>query len=137
MRGQWGLLLGLVFALIVAIFAVINVEPVTVDYLFGTARWPLVIVILASALLGALVVGAVGIFRVIRLRWENRRLIKKNRQLEAELQKFEERTPETDGPAQLDSGMNPEEGGAKVEKNEHPDQENHPENKKEDSTKSS
>ncbi|HEX7063814.1 MAG TPA: lipopolysaccharide assembly protein LapA domain-containing protein [Bacillales bacterium] len=90
MKGQWGLLLGLVFALIVAIFAVINVEPVTVDYLFGTSRWPLVIVILASALLGALVVGAVGMFRVFRLSRENRRLVKKNQQLEAELDKFTE-----------------------------------------------
>ncbi|HEU5140959.1 MAG TPA: lipopolysaccharide assembly protein LapA domain-containing protein [Bacillales bacterium] len=102
MKGQWGLLLGLIFALIVAIFAVINVEPVTVDYLFGTSRWPLVIVILASALLGALVVGAVGMFRVFRLNRENRRLGKKNGQLEAELEKYTGNLMEVDSSTHSD-----------------------------------
>ncbi|HET7628347.1 MAG TPA: lipopolysaccharide assembly protein LapA domain-containing protein [Bacillales bacterium] len=81
MKGQWGLLFALLFALIVAVFAVINVDDVTVDYLFGTARWPLVIVILASALSGALVVGGFGIYRVIRLQMENRRLRRQYEQL--------------------------------------------------------
>nr|WP_070120849.1 lipopolysaccharide assembly protein LapA domain-containing protein [Bacillus marinisedimentorum] len=67
MKGQWALIMSLVFALIVALFAVINVEPVTVDYLFGTADWPLILVILGSALLGGLAVGSIGIVRVYRL----------------------------------------------------------------------
>ncbi len=67
MKGQWSLILSLVFALIVAVFAVINVEPVTVDYLFGTSEWPLILVILGSALLGGLAVGSIGIVRVYRL----------------------------------------------------------------------
>lgn len=92
MKGQWGLLFAFIFALIVAIFAVINVDPVTVDYLFGTAQWPLVLVILASALLGALIVGGFGIFRVFRFRRENRALKRENQQLEEKLQKLKEET---------------------------------------------
>src|SRR5699024_9707641 len=68
------------------IFAVINVESVTVDYLFGTAQWPLVLIILASALVGGLVVGGFGIFRVFRMRREIRVLTKKNQQLQSDLE---------------------------------------------------
>lgn len=41
MRGQTYIISALVFALIVAIFAVINVDPVEVNYLFttGEAQW--------------------------------------------------------------------------------------------------
>ncbi len=63
MKFQWSLLIGLLFAVIVAIFAVVNVESVPVNYVFGSAEWPLILVILGSALLGALVSGSVAIFR--------------------------------------------------------------------------
>ncbi|MEC1242199.1 DUF1049 domain-containing protein, partial [Bacillus paralicheniformis] len=42
MNKQWTLIAALIFTLIVAVFAVINVEPVKVDFLFGTAEWPLI-----------------------------------------------------------------------------------------------
>lgn len=61
MEFQWNLILALLFALIVAIFAVVNVKPVLVDYVFGTAELPLILIILSSALLGGLIVGS-GLF---------------------------------------------------------------------------
>ena len=64
MKIQWNLILGLIFALIVAIFAVINVDPVRVNYLFGEAQWPLILVIIGSVLMGGLIVGSVGLFRL-------------------------------------------------------------------------
>ncbi len=76
MKGQWTLILALVFALIVAIFAVINVNVVEVHYFFGTASWPLILVILGSALMGAFAVGAAGFFRVIQLQKERKQLQK-------------------------------------------------------------
>lgn len=85
MKGQWGLIFAFFFVFIVAIFAVINVNSVTVDYLFGTAQWPLVLVILASALFGALIVGTFGIFRLFRLKRENRRISSENERLAMEL----------------------------------------------------
>lgn len=63
MKFQWSLLFGLIFAVIIALFAVYNVDSVPVNYVFGTANWPLILVILGSALLGALLSGTVAIYR--------------------------------------------------------------------------
>ncbi|WP_102345443.1 LapA family protein [Bacillus sp. Marseille-P3661] len=67
MRIQWNLLLALMFALIIAIFAVVNVESVKVQYVFGTTELPLIIVIIGSALAGGIFVGSVGLFRLFLL----------------------------------------------------------------------
>jgi lipopolysaccharide assembly protein A len=85
MKFQWTLLLGLAFALIVAVFAVINVDPVTVNYLFGESEWPLILVILGSVLMGGLIVGSVGLFRMFVLQREVKSLRKKNSSLEEQL----------------------------------------------------
>lgn len=63
MKFQWTFVLGLIFAIIIAIFAVVNVEAVRVNYVFGYAMWPLILVILGSALLGALTSGLITVFR--------------------------------------------------------------------------
>ncbi|GAE35090.1 LapA family protein [Halalkalibacter akibai] len=74
MKGQWSLILGLVVAIVIAVFAVINVDPVRVNYLFGNAEWPLILVILGSVLMGAIVAGAVGMLRIYQLQAEMKRL---------------------------------------------------------------
>jgi lipopolysaccharide assembly protein A len=66
-RFQWTFILGLFFSLVVAIFAVVNVESVSVNYLFGYANIPLILIILGSALVGGLVVGLFGVIRQYRL----------------------------------------------------------------------
>nr|WP_307189853.1 hypothetical protein [Geomicrobium sp. JCM 19037] len=38
MKGQWTLILGLIAALLISIFAVINVDSVTVDFMFATTK---------------------------------------------------------------------------------------------------
>jgi len=78
MKFQWSLLIALIFAIIVAVFAVVNVEDVPVNYVFGTAQWPLILVILVSALLGALVSGSVAIFRSFVLQRRVKQLEKDN-----------------------------------------------------------
>lgn len=70
MRIQWSLILGMVFALITAIFAVINVDPVPVNLLFGSVSLPLILLILGSTLLGGIIVGAFGIYRGYRMQKE-------------------------------------------------------------------
>ncbi|SFL79108.1 Uncharacterized integral membrane protein [Gracilibacillus orientalis] len=72
MKGQTYIILAVVFAVIIAIFAVINVDPVEVNYLFGTGHAPLILVILFSVLMGAIITAAVGVLRVIRLQKELR-----------------------------------------------------------------
>jgi lipopolysaccharide assembly protein A len=87
MKFQWNLLIGIVFALIVAVFAVINVEPVRVNYLFGQSEWPLVLVILSSVLMGGLIVGLVGLFKVFMLQRQVKTLRKENQSLKDEMKK--------------------------------------------------
>jgi putative membrane protein len=78
---QWSLILGLIFALIVAIFAVANVGPVEVNYIVGVQEIPLILVIISSALLGGLVVGMFGIFRQYKLQWKVSKMEKELAQL--------------------------------------------------------
>ncbi|MBX0358832.1 lipopolysaccharide assembly LapA domain-containing protein [Halobacillus sp. Nhm2S1] len=74
MKGQSYLILAFIFALVIAIFAVINVDPVQVNYLFGSGEAPLILVILISVLLGGLATASAGALRYYRLKKENSRL---------------------------------------------------------------
>src|SRR5690606_32845866 len=67
MKTQWLILLALIFAVIIAVFAVVNVDAVPVNYIFGETEFPLILVILASALLGFLLSGVVAIARTYSL----------------------------------------------------------------------
>ncbi|PZD97744.1 DUF1049 domain-containing protein [Paenibacillus sambharensis] len=92
MRVQWTIIAALLFALITAIFAVINIEPVEVNFWFTRTSLPLILVILISTLLGGLTVGLFGIIRQYRLQ---RRI----RLLEQELQsRSDELPPHADAP---------------------------------------
>ncbi|MEK4564401.1 LapA family protein [Alkalihalobacillus sp. FSL R5-0424] len=74
MRGQSAFIIGIIAAIIIAIFAVINVDPVPVNYMFGSSEWPLILVILGSVFLGAAVAGAMGMVRILRLQSEIKKL---------------------------------------------------------------
>lgn len=67
MKRQWNLILAIIVVLIIAIFSVINVDQVTVNYLFGKAKWPLILVIIGSVLLGALLVGLISMMKIYQL----------------------------------------------------------------------
>ncbi|MFK3958289.1 LapA family protein [Guptibacillus hwajinpoensis] len=84
MKGQWGLVVALIFALIIAVFSVVNVDPVQVNYVFGTSDWPLVLVILGSVLMGAILVLGFGMVKYYRLKRELRKLQKENEKLKTE-----------------------------------------------------
>lgn len=66
--------MAILFALLVAIFAVMNVEAVTVNYLFGSAEWPLIILILGSVLMGGIITGSVGFIRIYALQKQVKKL---------------------------------------------------------------
>ncbi|MBB5180763.1 putative integral membrane protein [Planomicrobium koreense] len=76
MKFQWLILLGLIFAVIIALFAVVNVDSVPVNYVFGEAQWPLILVILVSALLGVLLSSTIAIIRNFSLKRKNNALQK-------------------------------------------------------------
>ncbi|ANE49082.1 hypothetical protein SY83_20730 [Paenibacillus swuensis] len=90
MKTQWMLISVLIFALIIALFAVLNVDPVLINYAFGEAQVPLILVILGSALLGGLTVGLFGIVRQYKLQ---RRI----RTLSADLAKVNSSAPVPQG----------------------------------------
>ncbi len=81
MNGQVYVILAIIFVIIIAVFAVINVEPVAVDYLFWTADSPLILVILFSVLMGGLITAAVGAIRLYRAHHEIKKLRTENERL--------------------------------------------------------
>jgi uncharacterized integral membrane protein len=75
---QWRVVAAILFALIVAVFAVVNVHAEPVDFVFVRVHVPLVLIILGAALCGGLAVFAVGLASSLRL-------LKQTRTLRAEL----------------------------------------------------
>lgn len=81
MKSQVYIISGLVFALIIAVFAVINVDAVEVNYLFTTTESPLILVILGSALIGSLMTGGFSIYHLVKIRKKIRILETENKDL--------------------------------------------------------
>ena len=81
------LILALVFALVVAVFAVQNAITVDIQFLFWSLpKVPLSLVILASVVSGAVIVFVVGIVRQIQVTMRIREVYNKNSQLEKALE---------------------------------------------------
>jgi len=78
-------ILALLFALIVAIFAIQNAQPVTVDFMFNEFQVSLALVILVSVFAGAIILGFLGIFRQIRTGLKTREMASKIKKLEEQL----------------------------------------------------
>ncbi|MFD1486277.1 lipopolysaccharide assembly LapA domain-containing protein [Lacticaseibacillus baoqingensis] len=55
MKNQQRLLVGLILALVLIIFALLNGQAVTVNFFGATFHWPLIVVIVVSVLIGALI----------------------------------------------------------------------------------
>jgi uncharacterized integral membrane protein len=94
MRLLWRLIVGLFLAVVVAVFAVINVQVEAIHFLFGTAHVPLVLIILGSAFVGGLVVGFIGIVLQFRLRRRNSQLRREVEKHKAQLDKLQENQTE-------------------------------------------
>lgn len=77
MKSQGMLISAFAFALVIAIFAVINVEQVEVNFLFAKTSTPLILVILVSTLLGGLTVGLFGMLRIFKLQRQVKTLEKR------------------------------------------------------------
>ncbi|NMO95392.1 LapA family protein [Paenibacillus lemnae] len=95
MKMQWSLILGLVFALLTAVFAVINVDPVSVNLLFGMVTVPLILLIIGCTLLGGIIVGSYGIYRQYQMQ-------KQIKSLTAQLAQVQEVTGYTPEAVSLD-----------------------------------
>ncbi|MHA7967461.1 LapA family protein [Paenibacillus sp. CAU 1782] len=89
MKSQGVLISAFAFALVIAIFAVINVSSVEVNFLFAKTNTPLILVILVSTLLGGLTVGSFGMVKIFRLQRTVKTLEKRTAELEAASEPFQ------------------------------------------------
>src|SRR5699024_4237644 len=87
MKGQTYVILAIVLTIIIAVFAVINVEPVVVNYLFWSAESPLILVILFSVLMGGITTAIAGMVKIFRMQKETVHLQSENKKLKNELEK--------------------------------------------------
>ncbi|MBM7838001.1 putative integral membrane protein [Alkalihalobacillus xiaoxiensis] len=74
MKAQTAFIVGVIAAILIAVFAVMNVESVPVNLLFTQAEWPLILIILFSVLLGAIVAGAMSVIKLHQQKLEIKRL---------------------------------------------------------------
>jgi len=86
MRGQTYVILSIIFVIIVAVFAVTNVDTVQVNYLFWSGDAPLILVILFSVLMGCVITAAAGVVKVFRLQRQLRMAHAENQKMEKTLE---------------------------------------------------
>lgn len=84
-------IIALLFALIVAVFAIQNAQPVTVDFMFNRFEISLALVILVSVFAGALILGFLGIFRQVKAGLKLRDANSKMKRLEQQLKETEDK----------------------------------------------
>ncbi len=85
------LVVALIFALLVAAFAIQNSLPVTVSFVAWSFQTSLVIVILGAATFGALAVVSLAIPMQIKARWDLKKALHRQGELEAEAKTLQER----------------------------------------------
>ncbi|GEK90917.1 LapA family protein [Alkalibacterium kapii] len=66
MKRQWSMVGAIVLFLIIAILSVLNVDPVPVNFGFVEVEWPLIVVIFASLLLGALIATLLSTYKAFK-----------------------------------------------------------------------
>ncbi len=74
MKGQTYFIIGVIAAILIAVFSVLNVESVPVNLLFVQTDWPLILIILFSVLLGAIVAFALSGLKLHQQKLEIKRL---------------------------------------------------------------
>ncbi len=79
-----GFIISLIFAFLIVIFAIANSETVIVDFIFTKITMSQAVVIMGSALLGALIVFLISLIKKIRLTQEIKSLKGKISKLEEE-----------------------------------------------------
>ncbi len=94
---QIGVIIALLFSILIALFAILNNEVVEINYLLGSAPVSIVIVILASAFLGALVVGVLSLVGRIKASLRFREYDSKFKKMEEKLEYLKEREAELMG----------------------------------------
>ena len=91
---QFYLLFALVFSLLVAVFAIQNTEVVVIRFITWQFSVSLVLVLLGSAVAGALTLYFLGLFKQVGTWMKIRQLTHRKNELEAQLKKMEKKISE-------------------------------------------
>ena len=83
---QLWFIVSLILSIIVAIFAVMNANPVPIKLIFSEVQLSQALVIFISATLGAIIVSLLGLVKQIKLSIKNKDLLKQVKQLSDENQ---------------------------------------------------
>ncbi|PAB56632.1 LapA family protein [Anaeromicrobium sediminis] len=81
---QFGFIFSLIFAILVALFAIQNSESVVISFLFAEFNVSQALVILISSVLGAVIVMLLGVIKQIKLQLKIKEQSKKIKNLEEE-----------------------------------------------------
>ncbi|KRN29423.1 hypothetical protein IV38_GL000307 [Lactobacillus selangorensis] len=87
MKNQGKLVLGLLLTLIIVVFAVLNVAPVKINFGFAEVKWPLIIIIIGSLLIGAIITALVSTSTSVAHRKEQKKLQQQLKEAQGDQQK--------------------------------------------------
>ncbi|MBS4022202.1 MAG: DUF1049 domain-containing protein [Dethiobacter sp.] len=87
---QIGVIFGLLFGFIIAFFAILNTETVILNYYFGAVETSVALLVLASAICGALAIGLLGFLKQIRAGFAIWDFQNKSRRLNKEVEALKE-----------------------------------------------
>lgn len=81
----------LLFSVVIAMFAIVNAQPVKVDFVFDEFQISLALIILISAFAGAFILGFLGLFKQIKSGFQLRDVKGKNKKLEAQIEEVDKK----------------------------------------------
>ena len=89
-KNQFLFVVGLVFAVIISVFAITNADPVEINLLFTTFQASQALLVFLSAAAGAIIVVSLGLIRHLKLTGQLRNMRKENDKLRNQIKFLEE-----------------------------------------------
>lgn len=87
MKKQWRTIIALLLIIVIAIFSILNVKEVSINFWFTEIKMPMILILLFSILAGALLIGLLTTSATLKLKKENKEL---NQQLDEYKNNFDE-----------------------------------------------
>ncbi len=79
---RFAFIISLIFALFISIFAIQNAAVISISLLFAKFNVSLALIIFISAAIGAIIAALLGVKRELKIKYENKQLLKRINQLE-------------------------------------------------------
>lgn len=86
---RFAFIISLIFALFISIFAIQNAAAISINLLFAKINVSLALIIFISAGTGAIIAALLGVKRELKIKYENKQLLKRVHQLEQEKKQTE------------------------------------------------